>query len=409
MDLCKMVVGPPHITDLIESLRTNTFITHFLLGNNIIGPIGARSIADFVHDFPERINTWYLAGNCIDGKSLSLLVDAFTNSPAVTNIWLKRNPLGSNSASDLFRLITETPNLRTLDLDQTELGDTGVADLFSRLEDLDDTKSVALTNLYLNGNGIGPSAAHAIGQYLANEYCTITSIYMSNNPIGPKGFCRLASGLSTSHSLKRLSLLSTGLTDDGAALLFASLLHHPALTVLDVSQSFATQDLGQAYNYLTDTSAPGIAMFLSTCPTLEYLNIGSCAMTDKGINLILEEASHHLSLLQLNISSINQQGSDHDSIRHAQEHARLSKLVRLRVVNNVRDKHRDMTYAQWEKKEKRWVVSDELDVRKVDSVYRNRDMALARRGVKRLEKWWDEDDTTLEDIMKTAVGPVCTR
>jgi hypothetical protein len=150
-------------------------------------------------------------------------------------------------------------------------------------------------------------------------------------------------------------------------------------------------------------------MFLSTCLTLEYLNFGSCAMTNKGMNLILQEASRHPSLLQLNISSINRQGSDPESIRHAQEHARLSKLLRLRVVNNVRDKHRDMTYAQWEKKEKRWVISDELDVRKIDSVYRNRDMALARKGVKRLEKWWGEDDTTLEEIMKTAVGPVCTQ
>jgi len=133
MDLCKMVVGPLHIADLVESLRTNMFVKHFLLGNNIIGPIGARQIAAFIKDFPERMDTWYLAGNCIYGISLSLLVDAFITSPAVTNIWLKRNPLGSNAASDLFRLITETPNLRTLDLDQTKLSDAGVAELFSRL------------------------------------------------------------------------------------------------------------------------------------------------------------------------------------------------------------------------------------------------------------------------------------
>jgi hypothetical protein len=37
MDRGKMVVGHIDIGDLMNSLKTNNFITHFLLGNNIIG------------------------------------------------------------------------------------------------------------------------------------------------------------------------------------------------------------------------------------------------------------------------------------------------------------------------------------------------------------------------------------
>lgn len=48
MDLCKVVVGPPHIGALMDSLKSNTFVKHFLLGNNIIGPTGAKHIAHFV-------------------------------------------------------------------------------------------------------------------------------------------------------------------------------------------------------------------------------------------------------------------------------------------------------------------------------------------------------------------------
>lgn len=62
------------------------------------------------------METWYLAGNCIDTASFSILVDSMVKSPAITNVWLKRNPLGSAAADDVFRLITQTPNLRTLDL-----------------------------------------------------------------------------------------------------------------------------------------------------------------------------------------------------------------------------------------------------------------------------------------------------
>lgn len=37
------------------------------------------------------------------------------------------------------------------------------------------------------------------------------------------------------------------------------------------------------------------------------------------------------------------------------------------------------------------------DVRFIDSVYRNRDAGAARRGEKRLEKWWG-DERVLEEV-----------
>lgn len=59
-------------------------------------------------------------------------------------------------------------------------------------------------------------------------------------------------------------------------------------------------------------------------------------------------------------------------------------------------------YDEFNKDHKRWLVSDKTDVRKIDSVYRNRDAGEARRGLKKLEKWWDEDDETLKEVMKDA-------
>jgi hypothetical protein len=51
--------------------------------------------------------------------------------------------------------------------------------------------------------------------------------------------------------------------------------------------------------------------------------------------------------------------------------------------------------------QKRWLLSDETDVRKIDSVYRNRDAGEARRGLKILDKWWDENDQTLQEVMNS--------
>jgi hypothetical protein len=244
MDLCKMVLGPQNIADLMESLKTNTFVTHFLLGNNLIGPFGAKCIADFLQDYPDRMDTWYLAGNCIDTTSFKMLVDQWVRSSSVTNIWLKRNPLMIAAVDDIFRLITQTPNLRTLDLDQTELGDTGVCQLFSRLAEHDSEAPLPFRHLYINAVGIGEKGAAAIGSYLASPSCTLDSLYASNNPIGSTGVIALASGLKRNKTLTRLTLHSVGLTDDGVISLCEALREHPTMKTLDLSQSYATADLG---------------------------------------------------------------------------------------------------------------------------------------------------------------------
>ena len=64
MDLCKMVLGPKNISELMESLKSNEFITHFLLGNNIIGPHGAKCIADFLKEYPKP------DGHLVPGRQL---------------------------------------------------------------------------------------------------------------------------------------------------------------------------------------------------------------------------------------------------------------------------------------------------------------------------------------------------
>jgi len=48
--------------------------------------------------------------------------------------------------------------------------------------------------------------------------------------------------------------------------------------------------------------------------------------------------------------------------------------------------------------EKRWLISPR-DVRLIDSGYRNRDAGLARRGLLRLKKVWEDGMETVENVM----------
>ncbi len=81
------MLGPPNIARLLDGLKQNDFIKHFLLGNNIIGPAGCRCIAQFLKEYPSRIDTWYLAVNCIDSLGFEEMVGGLVDSIA-TNVWL---------------------------------------------------------------------------------------------------------------------------------------------------------------------------------------------------------------------------------------------------------------------------------------------------------------------------------
>jgi hypothetical protein len=394
VDLCKMATGPRNIGDLMESLKPNVFSKHFLLGNNIVGPTGAEAIAAFIDEFPDRMETWYLAGNCIDVTGFACLVDSMVKSPVITNVWLKRNPLGAASAKDVFRLISQSPSLRTLDLDQTELGDEGVAELFSLLSD--HNQPVSLRHLYLNSTGINERACEAVSSYLALPSCALTSLYMSNNPMGSAA-AALAPGLSSNQTLERLSLQSCGLGDASAATLLSALEHHPNFKALDIGQSFATEDLGMRYNWLTDPSS--FVRFVQNAPALQYLDVAHMPMTQEATNTILQAVATSPSMLCLENTARPLFRGDRSAVRAGQEGVRLAKQVRERLHANVYREY-GVDYEQFHSGEKRFLMSPR-DVRFIDSVYRNRDAGKARRGLMRLDKVWAEGDGTLEMVAQT--------
>ncbi|PNS18635.1 Ran GTPase-activating protein 1 [Sphaceloma murrayae] len=420
LDLCKKVVGPYNIEPLMDALRTNNLVRHFLLGNNVIGAAGARAIGKFILERPESIETWYLAGNCVDSCSLRCLVDAWVTSGAVTNIWLKRNPLGSAAVDDLFRLITTAPNLRTIDLDQTELGDAGVARLFSVLaEHIPGHPKLPLRHVYLNACGVGPKSLVAISTYLSSTNCSIESLYLSLNPLGSH-IVSLLPGLQTNSSLQRLTLASTGQTDEYVALLLAAVTNHPSLRSLDLGQSYQTQDLSQRYNWLTGSLVDDLCNFISSSPKLQYLSL-SYTLIPTGV-ISLPVARSPLRLIRLpsiiadselsGLCAIHRTISRHTQMLYfsaksiwpvipdLQQRRVLSQIespARGRMAANVQNGYQ-LTYNEFLAAEKRFLVSPR-DVRFIDSVYRNRDAGMARRGEGRLEKYWG-DERVLEEVKR---------
>jgi hypothetical protein len=96
--------------------------------------------------------------------------------------------------------------------------------------------------------------------------------------------------------------------------------------------------------------------------------------------------------------TIHPQEKTASAVAASQEHARRLKLAHATLEENVNSVYH-VSYAEFLVHHKRWLVNDETD--------RNRDADMARRGLKRLDKWWDEGDETLLMASKDAVdvGP----
>ena len=132
-------------------------------------------------------------------------------------------------------------------------------------------------------------------------------------------------------------------------------------------------------------------------------------MTHLGLNTILESIISSPTLLYYRASTVWPQSRQAAAVHAGQNHVQLAQIAHNTLTKNVQAIYgADTTYDDFMKEHRRWLVNDRTDVRKIDSVYRNRDAGLARRGLKKLDKLWDEEDETLKEVMG-AVGPVCTR
>ena len=113
----------------------------------------------------------------------------------------------------------------------------------------------------------------------------------SNNPIG-SAVTSLATGLKVTKSLTRLSIQSCGLTDVSS--LFDALASHKTFETLDIGQSYATEDLGMRYNWLSDDCIPSLVSLIKSSASLRYLNLAYVPLSQSALNT-LPLCSRHLN------------------------------------------------------------------------------------------------------------------
>ncbi|KAH8593487.1 hypothetical protein B0O99DRAFT_627319 [Bisporella sp. PMI_857] len=400
LDLCKKVVGPTHIGNLMKSLESNYQIKHFLLGNNAISTTGAKRIADFLQKYPDRMETWYLAGCHITRHGLSILVPQMITSSAINNVWFKRNPFGPHSSSLLAELVLNTCNLRTLDLETTELGDEGSC----KFIDLICGHQSSLRHLYLNANGIGQKACASLGRYLSDPNCALESLFLSTNPIGDAGMLLLAPGLAKNKTLKRFTAASAGLTSKGVISLATALSEtdHP-LHTLDLSASQTTKAHGQKFNYLDDSCIAALKSLISS-PNMRSLELGRTVFTEKGFQDVRSTVGNselvHFVMHRVEISGVNTTNTTSTELYETVAAPKSCSIeVRNQLVKNQAKYYPHIKeYDDFLNSEELRFLRNTSDVRQIDSMYRTRDKRLGLP----MDSVWEPDDPTWKLIVEDA-------
>lgn len=269
MDLCKQVVGPLWIGDLMDSLKSNTKIEHFLLGNNITNTEGGKAIGKFLQEPHScKIKTWYLAGSDFNEKAIEYICDGLLVDKDCETLWLKRNPIYAEGVKHLAKLLKVNKTIKILDLHNCGIGlkssafnasnpyenhltTNGIEILFDSLK-----YNNTLRHLYLDANALDEKSIKFIADYFKFKKQIkekgITSLWIDMNKIGDDGVKTLCDELKDYPYLKRLTLGSTMMSEVGMKYVTDAFKNHQTLRVLDLSLYKSTADLGLIPNNISN-------------------------------------------------------------------------------------------------------------------------------------------------------------
>lgn len=370
IDLCKQVVGPTHIADLMNSFKMNPYVKHFLLGNNIISPSGAAEIAKFLRD-PSRkshIMTWYLAGNDIDATGMADIADALEHDNDCQFLWLKRNPLKVGGAEAIAKMIRVNKSIRVLDLSNTAIMDEGCVAIFGALR-----HNTTLESLYIDANGLTKVSAKAIADYFDYKHRenerSIKFLSLSINRIGDEGAVLIAEALKKSYQLQSLSIGSNRFELKGLNALLdmaksnsevpRMLSTQVLLEVLDLGCYKSTADMGELPNSFGDEGAKKIAQFILENTTLKYLGLHNTHITEDGLEMIAAVLPFNKNLLMLS----HEQASMIDKLRGR----KAGRDIMDAIAKNVER----FNFSVAEYKQHIRHLKHGKDIWVIDSIYRN--------------------------------------
>ncbi|KAF9933676.1 hypothetical protein BGZ67_004171 [Mortierella alpina] len=270
LDLRSNAIGDSGAKALGEALKTNSTLTTLDLTNNSIGDDGAKALGKALKT-NSTLATLDLRGNLIWLKGLLEFMELFRTNSTLTTLDLRENKIKSDVANAFAEAFKTNSTLITLDFANNSIGDDGAKALDDGAKALGEALKTnsTLTALTLSNNSIRHDGAKALGEALRTN-STLTTLYLSNNSIGDHGAKALGEALKTNSTLTTLGLLYNSIGDDGAKALGEALKTNSTLTTL-----------GLRYNSIGDDGAKALNEALKTSSNLAIIYDSPISIRDK--------------------------------------------------------------------------------------------------------------------------------
>ena len=374
MDLCKQVVGPTWIGALMDSLKTNTQVEHFLLGNNITNLEGGRAIGEYLATpHSNKIKTWYLAGSEFNSRAVEAIVDGFITAgdKDVKALWLKRNPLYAEGMRHIRRLLETNTSIKVLDLHNTAIGikELAYTDGLNRFERYQTENGIrelceglkvneTLERLYLGANAIDQKLVQYLADYFrfktTYQRPGIIGLWLDMNKLTDDG-CRILCEALENYPIRVLELGSNLISEIGMSYITRYLRNHPTLEVLHLGLYKATADMGVAVNNISDAGVPHICELIEQTK-LRHLDISMNNISSEGMAHVAVSLEKNTTLWYLNYKQYGQEI----------EQKIVHKITKL--VERNRALHRpEIEFSK--DHERRFIHGDNIWT--IDSIYRN--------------------------------------
>lgn len=298
LDLCKQVIGPVGVHDLIKSLRADSLkseptVKHLLLGNNICGNTLGFEIAEFIKSGKSALTTWYIAGNNLDEVGIAPICEALKTDRQVRQLWLKRNPLRLAGARHLADMMHYNTYLQILDLTNTGLLDDGASVILRNLSD-------SITHLYLSSNGLTSKTCEVVAEMLHTK--NLDQLSLGCNRLTDEGAKFIAQALAHPEcKLKSIEIASCGIGPIGTKYLAEALKINTSLIFLNLGFLKSTTDLGEVPNMIESQGAIYLADGIASNSTLCALDLTYTGIQQSGISALASVLEKNTNLMYFNI------------------------------------------------------------------------------------------------------------
>ena len=202
----------------------------------------------------------------VDGSLLPALATLVRKSKCLETLDFRWHEFGAHTGwEDFGAALTETTSLTNLNLDGTGLGDDGASAIARGL-----AANRSVSALWLRSNGIGDPGAIALGYAMAT--CRLELLWLWTNNVGDAGALSLARGLQASTTMRKLNIAKCNVGDEGCGAFAAAL----------AGTSAPFEDIMFDTNPIGDAGVSALAEGIRVSSTLQQVLLNKCKVNEQG-------------------------------------------------------------------------------------------------------------------------------